>query len=368
MTQALSINRIAAVLLIFFALALSAGAHAGGTDSNGGHYNSATGSYHYHHGYPAHQHTNGSCPYDFSDNTSESFSDGVSDLVPWFFVGGTVIVCIAVLAHSAKSEKEKMERAAEEKTRAEQAERERQKKQRALKEEEERLQKEAKARAEQEQEEKLRNLHNTYDGKHILSFVDIPEGSEIGSDNLPKEVDTTENWGKLYTFYVTKNGASFHTKDCRYAYYGRPRNALTVSRDHAPCKLCGAKLPPLEWVEKYRRIKQFATAYKLDIDFTPLPTWYPPFVIRADRTVLSKSFIANLDPARVKRAIEENFTITESEDKKSATIAHGSKEEGYTTTLERCACRDNSFRHAICKHMIALAIHKDVLEIKESKL
>jgi hypothetical protein len=70
----------------------------------------------------------------------------------------------------------------------------------------------------------------------------------------------------------------------------------------------------------------------------------------------------------VKRAIEESFIITETEDKKSATVTHEGEEEGYTTTLAHCTCRDNSFRHAICKHMIALAIHKGALEIKQSKL
>lgn len=38
-------------------------AHSGRTDSNGGHYNHSTGEYHYHHGYPAHDHPNGVCPY-----------------------------------------------------------------------------------------------------------------------------------------------------------------------------------------------------------------------------------------------------------------------------------------------------------------
>lgn len=43
-------------------------AHSGRTDSNGGHKDknnvSGLGSYHYHHGYSAHLHTNGVCPYD----------------------------------------------------------------------------------------------------------------------------------------------------------------------------------------------------------------------------------------------------------------------------------------------------------------
>lgn len=37
--------------------------HSGGTDSRGGHYNRGTGEYHYHHGYSAHQHPGGVCPY-----------------------------------------------------------------------------------------------------------------------------------------------------------------------------------------------------------------------------------------------------------------------------------------------------------------
>lgn len=53
-------------------------AHPGGTDSAGGHYDTETGEYHYHHGHPAHQHKNGVCPYgDYgdSDNTTEYYYD-----------------------------------------------------------------------------------------------------------------------------------------------------------------------------------------------------------------------------------------------------------------------------------------------------
>lgn len=51
------------ILLFLFSANLTVYAHKGGTDSAGGHYNSSTGEYHYHHGYPAHQHPNGICPY-----------------------------------------------------------------------------------------------------------------------------------------------------------------------------------------------------------------------------------------------------------------------------------------------------------------
>lgn len=54
-------------LSIFVFLSVPVFAHSGKTDDNGGHY-SDTG-YHYHHGYPAHQHENGYCPYNFDDQT-----------------------------------------------------------------------------------------------------------------------------------------------------------------------------------------------------------------------------------------------------------------------------------------------------------
>lgn len=48
-------------------------AHPGKTDSDGGHFDRSTGEYHYHHGYPAHQHENGTCPYDFDNNEKSNY-------------------------------------------------------------------------------------------------------------------------------------------------------------------------------------------------------------------------------------------------------------------------------------------------------
>lgn len=53
---------VAIVVLVALSV-VPAFAHSGGTDSKGGHYNHDTGEYHYHHGYSAHQHPNGKCPY-----------------------------------------------------------------------------------------------------------------------------------------------------------------------------------------------------------------------------------------------------------------------------------------------------------------
>lgn len=53
-------------------------AHSGGTDSSGGHIDHSTEEYHYHHGYPAHQHWDMDgdgyldCPYLFDDEAGSS--------------------------------------------------------------------------------------------------------------------------------------------------------------------------------------------------------------------------------------------------------------------------------------------------------
>lgn len=63
-------------LILMLAMSFTASAHPGKTDEYGGHYDGETGEYHYHHGYFAHDHENGECPFDFNDN--EKYSGGDS--------------------------------------------------------------------------------------------------------------------------------------------------------------------------------------------------------------------------------------------------------------------------------------------------
>ncbi len=66
------------VLCLCFVCAVTAIAHSGKTDGDGGHYNRSTGEYHWHHGYGEHQHEDMDgdvdldCPYNFDDQTGES--------------------------------------------------------------------------------------------------------------------------------------------------------------------------------------------------------------------------------------------------------------------------------------------------------
>lgn len=76
---------MAILLLITPGLALG---HSGRTDSNGGHWDRKYGTgYHYHHGYPAHQHKNGICPYTKGSevyyNPSNPYSTKVKTFVPY---------------------------------------------------------------------------------------------------------------------------------------------------------------------------------------------------------------------------------------------------------------------------------------------
>ncbi len=60
----------------YFGSVITAQAHSGRTDSQGGHRDnknaSGLGSYHYHHGYSAHLHPNGVCTYDNNNVTSST--------------------------------------------------------------------------------------------------------------------------------------------------------------------------------------------------------------------------------------------------------------------------------------------------------
>ncbi len=74
------ISQVITVCVILAAVPSSA--HSRKTDAYGGHYDNETGEYHYHHGYPAHKHIDGVCPYDFDDQTDHSSGTSYSAATP----------------------------------------------------------------------------------------------------------------------------------------------------------------------------------------------------------------------------------------------------------------------------------------------
>ena len=65
---------------LFVLLSLLAFSHPGRTDASGGHRDRKNGGYHYHHGYPAHDHPNGVCPYESPKSTNSSKTMSEADI------------------------------------------------------------------------------------------------------------------------------------------------------------------------------------------------------------------------------------------------------------------------------------------------
>lgn len=86
------------ILLLLFCLTSVAYAHPGRTDEYGGHTETATGEYHYHHGYSAHSHVGG-CPYNYDDQTGANSgkpSSTKEEKVPFwaYALGGAFAFCV----------------------------------------------------------------------------------------------------------------------------------------------------------------------------------------------------------------------------------------------------------------------------------
>lgn len=60
------------ICILIFISPYKSYAHPGNTDEFGGHYDLSTGDYHYHHGFEAHYHPNGICPFGNIDTSREN--------------------------------------------------------------------------------------------------------------------------------------------------------------------------------------------------------------------------------------------------------------------------------------------------------
>lgn len=79
------------IIVLLLIVPLSVCAHPGNTDGNGGHHVIGTDEYHYHHGYPAHQHPNGVCPYsEYYSNVTKPTSKN-NDTLKYWIVGGLIL-------------------------------------------------------------------------------------------------------------------------------------------------------------------------------------------------------------------------------------------------------------------------------------
>ena len=208
-------------------------AHAGGTDANGGHYNRSTGSYHYHHGHPAHQHTNGNCPYE------SLFPYLLLVLLPivvflvWF-------LCSMISDSLPHNIIDNLDRA---------------------------IKNYKYARS---------HMNSCYkELEEIKRNAIIPDGYEIGKDGLPKEIYaknhkineleepyiinlSNENWGDSITVYTVNDGWKLHQKaECCGTPFVYKMNAYSFcNKRYSICKKCAEnyQMPNMDWYVEYLKI------------------------------------------------------------------------------------------------------------------
>ena len=267
---------ILGVLVLLFTVTSLSGAvmaHGGRTDSNGGHTDSSTGEYHYHHGYPAHQHEDLDgdgqleCPYEFVDRTGEnsgsssgssssgensgSSSGSSSSSVKtsetaikevtvyrtpvWAYISFGVLGIIAIWSAISASDSK-----------------------RAL------------AAADEEFDEIGRELDalciglSQNDERWLLRISGAGPHDSTGWDGLPQD-------GDKYIFYASttnthrRSSVKYHRRNCRYAAGLTCVNAVEIKKQstiYTPCAVCNPVLPDTAWFEKYSRYKSFLDKYR----------------------------------------------------------------------------------------------------------
>lgn len=215
--------------------------HSGRTDSSGGHYNRLTGEYHYHHGEGAHQHEDlngdGVISGSLEDCPIEQRKIVTKRILK--YISATIVIIIAlfiviVIIKSKIQEKKRL-----------------------------RLEEIAKRQREIEFLKEKILMMEKYGGRSIEELVNIPSDSEIGKDNLPRVKNAVSAWGDKYTFYTNFEKTRYHYNHCRYAFLFHAQNAYTL-RKKEPCRVCKPKLPDMQWVDEYLKIKAIKEKYHID--------------------------------------------------------------------------------------------------------
>lgn len=230
----MNFRRISTFIIVFsLLLSFQIGfAHPGDTDSNGGHWNHSTGEYHYHHGYPAHQHTGGVCPYAFDDKTGQnsgSSSNGastktaanVTSATPpssssghgWMvYVGIAILYLIYWLIKEIQTARVNAKKAAEEK-------------------------------------QELLRLYSGKTKHELACLCGMPHSVELGEDGLPKDIYCS-GWGPSYTFFISPSGETFHNSPRCNKSAQIPCHASQL-HGRRPCKRCSPHAPNLSWYRSY---------------------------------------------------------------------------------------------------------------------
>lgn len=237
-------------LLIVFLLSTVVFAHPGQTDADGGHYDRSTGEYHYHHGYPAHQHTGGQCPYDFDDRTGWNSGPSGSKSKEREKSSSPFRVIIIVLASLGALVFVVSTPARIRHRRETQAKREH-------------LARDVKKLSVQfsdlkRQRDTLRSQLLASEVRPISKLVDIPPWSFFGSDGLPHYDNPSDPGLDIYEFVLNTSTGVYHKPSCHHAQYSFTINYVDMLRypylhgkTLRPCSVCCPEKPLLAWYYEY---------------------------------------------------------------------------------------------------------------------
>lgn len=253
-------KRILLILALILTLCTTAIAHPGRTDDRGGHYDHDTGQYHYHHGYEAHQHTGGTCPFDFDDKTGENSggasSGGLSsnsgsaispsqpqekpsstfrDVFAFIFRNIPLILLVSLLfgpiilefAHSLIIEPISKARIAKENARI----------------------------LDERRLAEYRHIHDMYYNKtrnEIARSCGMPHDLYIDGSNLPHSIQTKDSSDRC-TVFVAKNGSAYHRNPRCCNRLLSPTNVVKVRHLNA-CRLCAPDRFDLRWYESFLKV------------------------------------------------------------------------------------------------------------------
>ena len=264
-------------LILIFCFSLPTFAHPGSTDEYGGHVDWNTGEYHYHHGFEAHYHTNGVCPYEFKDyadhtnhgstsNNNYSYNYGDRDqYVPavqytlkpvptptpkptskpnqtvnskqnsntfdWSIFLIIIPVGFTVLwIKQEKAEKEYQQSLI----------------------------------AKKQYEEEKSKYTQLYSGKDILKVINAPPTAFIDSGGLPHQ--SVKNDDIFVIYLAPKQPRVFHRhKGCgKNLHKDNYINLRHYNRTITPCKKCCPTVPDTSWYYEYLKIKRIKKEYNIE--------------------------------------------------------------------------------------------------------
>lgn len=302
---------IGRLLLIVFSCIASlsvAFAHSGSLDSKGGHYNHSTGEYHYHHGYSAHEHTNGVCPFNFDDRTgwnsgtgggsgssnakpdTDSLIEDETSDEPYRFLGvyaipyllysivpfaitallfiyifresgflsviGALLIFLLPPIFQEKSQPffAYFMGCASVIIGALSF-----------------MCIEEKTGAFQQKSQPIIQMDVAHDafvyiygGVDVYELVGKPSDCLVGADGLPASVATDgSTWGNVFTRSVSNNKRKFHRISCRYAKTGSVVNLVNIPYGSEPCAVCKPTSDVPEWYREYSRIACLKSKYEV---------------------------------------------------------------------------------------------------------